>query len=187
MNNEFLDLIKERRSCRNFKKEQIRKKELEAIVEAGQYAPNAGGTESWHFTVIQNKEMLERINHLAKEGGKASGIPHLKSLGENEAFHSQYNAPTLIIVSGDENSIVPEQDCAAATQNIMLAAESLDVASCWIYFTLMSFHSEEGAKLREELKIPAGFKPITSIVLGYRKSKKPKAAKRKPDTITYID
>jgi len=65
LTNETLKVIKERRSIRSYKKEQIKDEELQAVLEAGSYAPNTGD-QAWHFTVIQKKEILEKINYLAK-------------------------------------------------------------------------------------------------------------------------
>lgn len=79
-----------------------------------------------------------------------------------------------------------DADCAAATQNLLLAAESIGLGSCWIFFVLLAFHSPQGAELRKELKIPEGYKPYYSAVFGYKKAGAVKAADRKPNLITYI-
>ena len=67
--NETLKIIKQRRSIRSYKDEQITEEEFKAVLEAGLYAPDAGG-QAWHFTVIQNKELLGRLNLAAKEAAK---------------------------------------------------------------------------------------------------------------------
>jgi nitroreductase len=81
--NETLKVIRQRRSVRAYKQDQIKEEELQAILEAGQYAPNAGDQE-WHFTVIQNKEMLGRLNGIAKEFARQTSVEDLKALGEDE-------------------------------------------------------------------------------------------------------
>ncbi len=185
MTNEVLHVIHKRRSIRAFTPEQIGGEELKAIVEAGQYAPNGGG-EAWHFTVVQKSEILERLNLLAKQYAAASGLPWLEDLGRDENFHSTYHAPTVILVSGDEQGICSESDTAAATQNILLAAESLDIASCWGYFVTQAFMTDEGKAMRKELKIPEGYRVYTSVMLGYNAGEALPAPQRKPDTVTYI-
>ncbi|WP_269849065.1 nitroreductase family protein [Methanosarcina horonobensis] len=79
--NETLKTIKQRRSIRSFKDEQIREEELQAVLEAGLYAPNAGD-QSWHFTVVQNRELLDRLNLAAKEVAKQMEMEHLRKLGK---------------------------------------------------------------------------------------------------------
>lgn len=183
--NETLRIIKQRRSIRSYKDEQIKDEELQAVLEAGQYAPNAGD-QAWHFTVVQNRELLERLNLAAKEGAKQTGLEHLEQLGNNENFHCLYRAPTLIIISGSEQVPIPlDADCAAATQNLLLAAESIGLGSCWIYFVLLAFNSPQGFELRKKL-IPYGYKPFYACVLGYKQDAAVKAPDRKPNVISYI-
>lgn len=184
--NETLKIIKQRRSIRSFKNEQIKEEELQAVLEAGLYAPNAGG-QAWHFTVIQNKELLNKLNLAAKEAARQMDLEHLRELGNNEQFNCLYGAPTLIIVSGNEQSPIPlDADCAAATQNILLAAESIGLGTCWIFFVLMAFYSPKGFGLKQELKIPEGYKPYYAAVLGYKNEAITAAPERKPNLITYI-
>lgn len=184
--NETIKIIKQRRSIRSFKDEQIKEEELQAVLEAGLYAPNAGD-QAWHFTVIQKKELLSRLNSAAKEAAKQLNIEHLKELGNNAKFDCLYGAPALIIVSGNELAPMPlEADCAAATQNMLLAAESIGLGTCWIFFVLLAFNSAQGYELRKELKIPEGYRPYFSTVLGYKKAEAVKAPDRKPNLITYI-
>lgn len=75
--NETLKIIKQRRSIRSYQDEPIKEKELQAVLEAGLYAPNAGD-QAWHFTVIQNKELLDRLNLAAKEAAKQMDMKHLR-------------------------------------------------------------------------------------------------------------
>lgn len=184
--NETLKTIKQRRSIRSYQAGQIKEEALQAVLEAGLYAPNAGD-QAWHFTVVQNKALLDRLNLAAKEAARHMNMGHLGELGKNEKFNCLYNAPTLIIVSGNEQTLMPlDADCAAATQNLLLAAESLGLGSCWIFFVLLAFHSPQGAALRQELKIPEGYKPHHAVVLGYKNDGAVVAAERKKDLITYI-
>lgn len=186
IHNEILKMIKKRRSIRGFKNEQIQDEELQAVLEAGIYAPNAGD-QAWHFTVIQNKKLLDKLNLTAKEAAKQMDIGGIKELGSDENFNCLYGAPTLIIVSGKETSPIPlEADCAAAIQNMLLAAEAMGLGSCWIHFVLFGFYSPQRTELQKELKIPEGYRPYYSAVFGYKKEEGAEAAVRKPNLITYI-
>lgn len=166
MPNETLNVIKRRRSIRAFKPDANSKDELRQIAEAGLHAPNGGGGDAWRFTVIQDGGVLERINRLAKQYAASSGIPHLEQLGQDDAFHCLYHAPALILVSCDGNGYCAEYDASAATQNILLAAESLGIASCWGYFATQAFLTDEGGALGHELGIPDGYRVYTSVMLG---------------------
>jgi nitroreductase len=184
--NETLNIIKQRRSIRSYKDEQVKEEELQAVLEAGLYAPNAGD-QAWHFTVVQNRELLDRLNRAAKEAAKQMNMPHLMELGNDENFNCLYGASTLIIVSGNGQCPIPlEADCAAATQNLLIAAESLGLGSCWIFFVLLAFQSSQGPEFRKELKIPEGYKPYYSAIFGYPKDAVTDLPDRKPNLITYI-
>ncbi len=186
MSNEILNAIKRRRSVREFKPDAISKDDLRQIAEAGLHAPSGGGSESWRFTVIQDGEMLERINRLAKKYAASCGVPHLEQLGQDDAFHCLYHAPALIFVSCDGNGYCGEYDSSAATQNILLAAESLGIASCWGYFATQAFLSDEGGELSRELGIPDGYRVYTSVMLGYNGGEVPAERQVNPGLVNFV-
>lgn len=183
---ETLKVIRHRRSVRSYKPEQVRDEELQAVLEAGMYAPHAG-EQSWHFTVVQDRELLKRLGQAAKESAKVSGIEGLMELGNLEEFDCLYGAPTLLIVSGDEDSPIPlDAECAAVMQNMLIAAESVGLSTCWIFFILMAFYSEKGVSFKEELKIPEGYKPYYAAVVGYGEGERDVPVDRKPGIVTWI-
>jgi nitroreductase len=184
--NETIKTIKNRRSVRSFKSEPIKEEELKTILEAGLYAPSAGNKQSWHFTVIRNKDIIDELNASTKEAVKKTSEERYVQLANNEKFHIFYNAPAVIIVSGEEKASMPQVDCAAATENILLAAESLGIGSCWIGFTAFLFSGDNGNKYNKELKIPAGYKPYYSIALGYKSNGNALAPERRTNTVSYI-
>ncbi|WP_195268513.1 nitroreductase family protein [Eubacterium sp. 1001713B170207_170306_E7] len=181
--NETLQTILKRRSIRSYLADPVDEETLKDILEAGMYAPNAGG-QSWHFTVIQNKKMLNRMSKLAKETARQLG-GHLADLGNDPDFNCLYGAPALIVVSSSEENVGLDYDCSAAMENMLLAAESLEIGSCWIYFVLLAFFSQEGVLLKKELKIPEGYKPSTAAVFGH-KAEAAEPAARKQDLVTWI-
>ncbi len=82
---------------------------------------------------------------------------------------------------------MPETDCAAATQNMLLLGESLNIGSCWCGFVKFLFESKKGNHYKEILKIPKGYKPYYAIALGYKDINGLKAPRRKGNCIQYID
>ncbi|RXA21689.1 nitroreductase family protein [Methanosarcina sp. MSH10X1] len=183
LTNETLSTIKNRRSIRNFKNKQIKDEELQAVLNAGTYAPSAN-EQAWHFTVIQNKELLAWLNFEAKEIAKQ--YEPLQDLANNERFNIFYNAPTVILVSGEEKAIAIESDCAAATQNMLLAAESIGLGSCWIGFVLVMSGSPKAKEYLKKLGVPDGYKPYASVALGYKNAEVSIAPPRKLNVINYI-
>jgi len=183
LSNDTLITIKNRRSARNFKNEQIKDDELQAVLDAGSYAPSAN-QQAWHFTVIQNKELLDWLNREAKEGAKQ--YEPLQKMANNESFNIFYGAPTVILVSGEEKAMVIESDCAAATQNMLLAAESIGLGSCWVNFVILAFTRPKANEYLKELGVPDGYKPYASVALGYKMIETISAPPRKPNLINYI-
>ncbi|MDF2502518.1 nitroreductase [Clostridium sp.] len=183
---EALRNLLERRSVRAFKSEQIKDEELQQILEAGKYAPSAANQQSWHFTVIQNKEVLQKINDVTKAVFGKSGNKIYEERTKAKDFSVFYHAPTYIIVSADEKAIAPVADSALALGNLFLAAEALGIGSVWIHAVNFLYTTEEGKALFKELGIPDGYIPYGSGAFGYNAGEKPKAAPRRQETVNII-
>ena len=183
---EVLSAILNRRSIRSFKQEQLKDSELNAIIEAGQFAPSAKNQQRWHFTVVQNKELLNEINQVIQSIFLNSGVPELESRAKAENFSPFYHAPTLIIVSVDEQAITPQSDGSLALGNILLAAHALHIGSVWVNSLRSLFDTEEGRALNDRLGIPAGYTIVGSAALGYNAGAHPAAAARREGTVTII-
>lgn len=182
--NEVLKAIKSRRSVRQYKEEQISQESLDLIIEAGVYAPTAHNEQPWHFTVIQNEEMLKHINEKVKELMVKSEVEWIQKMGSNPNFQVTYNAPTLIIVSGRKDGMAWSADCAAAIQNMLIAAESLDIGSVWLGLVRLLFQQEEEIN---KLGIPEGYEPYYGVAFGYKAREGEQVApKRNMDVVNYI-
>jgi len=184
--NETFKVINNRRSIRKFKKEQIADSILQEIVNSALYAPNAMNQQKWHFTVIQDKALLDGMVNTIKENIMKSGIDFLVQRASAPDYHTFYNAPTVILVSGDEKSPFVQIGCGAAAQNIALASESLNIGSCIITSSAFLFSSEKGNELKRKLGIPDGYNHICTIALGYKDCENPSAPPRNKDVINYI-
>ena len=184
--NETLKSIRNRRSTRAFLPEQLKDVDVQAIMDAAIYAPSATNKQPWHFTVVQNKDMLDRLNASFKEIAKKSDNEYIRRFADNEKFHVFYNAPTVVLVSGDANNNYASVDCAAAVENMLIAAESLEIGSCWIGLIAYLLNSEEGKDFVQQLGIPEGYKQIHAVSLGYKKIKVTNAPARKENTVNYV-
>jgi nitroreductase len=184
--NEAMKVIKSRRSIRQYSEKQIGDAELQEILDAALLAPNAMNMQSWHFTVIQDGDMLERMVGIVKENLLSSGIEFLAQRASTPGYHTFYGAPTVIMISGSENSPFIKIDCGAAAQNIALAAESLGIGSCLMTSPSFLFASPEGEALKEELGIPEGYAFVGAVTLGYEGGEHPAAPPRKKDVISYV-
>ncbi|MEG6584746.1 nitroreductase family protein [Dendrosporobacter sp. 1207_IL3150] len=186
VNNLVLETIKKRRSTRSYLDKQISQEDLQAILEAGIYAPSAGNQQSWHFTVIQDQAILADINKSAKLTAVNIDNEHISKMAKNEQYNIFHGAPTVIVISGKEDGLMIEADCAAATQNMLLAAESIGLGCCWVDLILFAFSGDKGDQYKKQLGIPEGYKPFHSVTLGYKKVEAINAPSRKQNVVNYI-
>lgn len=184
--NEVIQNILNRRSVRVYSEEQIKQEDLDLILQAGLYSPSGCNMQPWHFTVVTNIDLLNAISETTKKELLKCDNESFKEYAANEKFDIFYNAPSVIFVSGEKSALVPQIDCAAATENMILAAESLGIGTCWIGLTHYLFISNKGAKYFEMLKIPNGYEPYYAITLGYKKIANPKPKPRREGTVSYI-
>ena len=156
--NQTMETIKNRRSVRKYSPEQIKDEELETILEAAIYAPTGHNDQPWHFTIEQNKDLIDEINDGAKDAMKEMEVEWISRLGSNNDFNIFHGAPTIMIISGRNDATSPQVDCAAAVQNMLLAAESLDIGSCWIGFARFYFINPDKKKKLQSKEINWIFK-----------------------------
>lgn len=181
--NKTLEIIRSRRSVRKYQEKQIKDEELDRILESAIYAPTGHNDQPWHFTIIQNKDLINQINDGAKEVMSRMDIEWIASMGSAENLHIFHNAPTVIIVSARKDAVTPMADCSAAIQNMLLAAESMDIGSCWIGFAKFHFLNQENMK---KFDIPEGNEVHFGVSLGYKVRKNPEALERNKDVFTYF-
>lgn len=184
--NEVIQNILNRRSVRVYSEDQIKQEDLELILQAGLFSPSGCNSQPWHFTVVQNKEILNTLNIETKKELLNSGNDYFKDFATNEKYDIFYNAPTVIVVSGEKTALVPKIDCAAATENMILAAESLGIGSCWIGLVTFLFRGEQAQEYIKRLEIPENYEPYYAITLGYKKYPNPQPQPRRENTVNYI-
>lgn len=185
--NQTLETIMSRRSVRSYKKDQIPEEMLQVILEAGSYAPSANNLQPWHFTVVQNEKLLRELNYETKGVLARSDNPFLKRVGSNEELDIFNGAPTVVLVSGNRMNVNAILDCALASENILLAAASLGISSCYTISVSYLFEGDEAEYFSGKIGIPDGYKVYNAILLGYSKEDTmPVAAPRKADCVNYI-
>ena len=184
--NNAIETILNRRSVRVYSEEQIKQVDLELILKSGLYSPSGCNAQSWHFTVIQNKEIMNNLNFETKKELLKSDNEYFKDFAANEKYDIFYDAPTIIVISGEKKALIPEIDCAAATENMIIAAESLNIGTCWIGLVTYLFKSEKVQEIIKRIEIPQGYEPYYAITLGYKKYPNPSPQPRRENTVNYI-
>lgn len=136
----MLDFIKSRRSTRKFKDKAVPEELLTQVIEAGRYAPSGGNSQSTHFIVVENKDVLNELAELAKqefakmeiEENTYKSLVHSITASKNGNYVFHYNPAVLIITANKKDYGNNMVDCACALENMMLMANALDFGSVWI-------------------------------------------------------
>ena len=154
MMNEVLENIMTRRSIRKFKSDMIPKEILDKIIEAGTYAPSGMNRQSAIIIAITNKELRDKLSRLNAE---IMGI-------DTDPF---YGAPVVLVVLANKEIPTYIYDGSVVMENLMLAAHSLNVGSCWIHRAKEEFETDEGKEILTSLNISGNYEGIGHCILGY--------------------
>jgi len=152
MNKELLQMIFARRSIRKYTAVSVDEADIERLLKAAMSAPSASNIKPWHFIVVTSRRTLDAL---------AKAHPHGKMLA---------NATLCIAVCGvPDESRYWEQDCSAATENLLLAATALGLGAVWL-----GVHPREKrcAAVRRVLNIPENVVPLNLISIGHPAEKK---------------
>ena len=166
MENKMLELLKTRRSVRSYKPEQIAAQELDAVLEAGTYAPTGMGMQSPVIVAVQDAQTRQAVMELNQQARGGSGDPY-------------YGAPTIVLVLADPERGTCVEDGACVLCNMMNAAHSLGLASCWIHGEREMFQLPEGKTLLRQWGLPETLRGVGSIALGYAAGPLPQPKPRK--------
>ena len=155
--NETLKTLLERRSVRSYKEEQVPEEILRQILEAGEYAPSGMGLQSAVMVVVRDKDTIEQMSRMNAAVMGGGGDPF-------------YGAPTVVVVFGDGSLVMG---------NLMNAAFSLGVDSCWINRAKEVFLTDEGKALMKQWGLGEEYIGIGNCILGYSDQPLPQAKERK--------
>ncbi|WP_321419590.1 nitroreductase family protein [uncultured Methanomethylovorans sp.] len=184
-----ISTIKMRRSVRDYANKPVSNDVVESIIDAGIHAPTGLGMQPWRFVVIKDKAIMKQMSNHCKprllkqlEGINIDAAMQFKKMLKTEEFDIFYNAPVLIIVLGYKNVPTVDFDCSMCAQNMMLAAHSMGLGSCWIGTACLV---QDNPEMLNKLKIPADFKVVAPIIFGYAGSI-PAAPPRNEPVITWL-
>ena len=171
--NDVLKCLTKRRSVRRYTQEQVAPEKLKAILKAGLYAPSGMNRQSTVMLVIQDKEVISELSRLNAE-----------IMGRD--FDPFYGAPTVVAVLADKNVMTYVEDGSLVMGNLMNAAFSVGVDSCWIHRARQVFDTEYGRQLLRRHGISDDYVGIGNCILGYPDSPLPSPKPRKEDYVLKV-
>lgn len=172
MMNEVLECLTERRSVRSYSNKMVEDEKIAQIVEAGKYAPCGMGMQPTMMVVVKDAQMVKMLSEM---NAKVMGA-------QNDPF---YGAPVVVIVFADTGRATYVEDGSLVMGNLLNAAHSVGVDSCWIHRAKEMFASEEGIALKEKWGVPAEYEGIGNCILGYGDTEYPQAKPRKENFVVY--
>ncbi|MDE7131049.1 MAG: nitroreductase family protein [Lachnospiraceae bacterium] len=196
MTNEVLENMMTRRTIRRFKEEQISEEELQAVLDAGMYAPSAGGRQSVLFVVSQNREMNEKLGRIKRNNSTVKMSTDTVYISKEQPsiaddpniFNAFYDAPTVITLFVPKNFLFAPYDASAAAENMLLAAHSIGLGGCYIGSAWESFADPYGQDVLREWNIRTDYFAALHVLLGYPKDNQaPKAKARKDGRIIRVN
>lgn len=160
-----LEVMKERRSIRKYKPEQITEEELQTVIEAGRYAPTGMNRQPGLIVAVQDPKTKEELSKINAEIMGNNGDPF-------------YGAPTVLLVL--VRSDVPTGVCDGSLMlgNMMNAAYALGLGSCWINRIRETFEREDGKALLREWGVEGDYIGVGACILGYPDCEQPEARER---------
>jgi nitroreductase len=162
---DVFEAVKGRRSIRSFKRYSVSDEHVKRLIDAARWAPSAGNIQPWEFVIVRKSEVKRKLAGAALEQSFIEEASVVIVVCANETRSSEgygIRGKTLYCI----------QDTAAATQNILLAAYSLGLGTCWVG----AFREEE---TRDTLKVPRGIRPVAIIPVGYP-AESPSARSQRP-------
>ena len=173
MTNEVLEIIKKRRSVRSYKQEAVPEELLDAVLEAGTFAPTGMNKQSPVIISVTSEKYRKELSRLNAEVLGKETDPY-------------YGAPVVVLVLADSNAGTWVEDGSCVLENMMLAAESLGLATVWVHREREIFDSERGKQLLREWRLPETLRGVGSIALGYAAAPAKPAAPRKDGYIVKV-
>lgn len=160
---DVLTTIKNRKSVRNYSAQAVPMSDVKQIVETAIWAPNAMNSQQWHFSVVTDANLVQKMSDACQKGMANAPVPFLQEKAKEPDFHAFFHAPAVIVITVKEDKFTLF-DAGAAAENICLAAAGMGYATCITASTEFMFAGDAG--LREELSIPAEYKFACAITLG---------------------
>ncbi len=167
------DAILSRRSVKSYTDEQVPQEILDKIITAGRYAPTGMNAMAPIFIAVQDREVIAKLSKMNAAVMGMEGAPF-------------YGAPTVVLVLANRERSTWLEDGSLAMGNLMLAAHSLGVGSCWIHRCYQMFESEEGKALLKAWGVEGDYAGVGCCILGYPAGEPKPRIPRRDDQVFYI-
>lgn len=190
----LMDIIKVRHSIRKYTDRQICRKDLELILEAGNYAPNAGGGQRSMMVAVHNAELTAKIGRMNLAGFDRSRLlggyvssEQPSTIDDPTIKNGFYGAPTVVAIFGQDGFAFRVADAFCMAENMLLQATELGISSCIISRGEETFVGDDGQALLKEWNVPENYSAVCFVILGYINGEQPHTKLRRPGRIRIVE
>lgn len=175
--NETISVLLSRRAVRAYQEKPVSREDLETIVSCGTYAATGRNCQAFHFTVVTDRALLDRISEATRRALRPDAAD----------YHNFHRAPAVIFTFGETQARDGGAiECANATENMAIAAKALGLGSCYLASHKMGLSGPEGPELCRALGMPEGFAPQFALAVGYA-AQEPAPAPRREGLVNWVE
>ena len=172
--NEVMKALLERRSCKKYKADPVPQELIEQVIEAELYAASGMGKQSPIVVAVTDKKLRDRLSEVNAE---------IRGNAGQDMF---YGAPVVLVVLADKSVPTCVYDGSVAIENMLLAAHSLGLGSCWIHRAKQTFEMDEFKALLKDLGIEGEYEGVGNCILGYAAEPAKPAAPRREGRVYWV-
>ena len=191
---ELLELMKHRRSIRKYQQRQVELADLQKVMEAGAYAPNAGGGQRSILLAIRNPALVELVGRLnlrrfdrTRLAGSYVSREQPSNIDDPSIKSGFYGAPTVVAVFSQKNFLYGVPDAFCCAENMVLEATALGLASCIVARGEETFDNDEGRALLQAWGIPENYIARCFVLLGYCDGDYPQGKPRRENRLKIVE
>jgi nitroreductase len=186
---DFFKLLEVRRAVRDYEDKAVSDDLIKEIINDSIKAPNGRNLQAWHFVIVNSKNFINRITEAQKKVilndlDKNPNSPYkmIESAVRNGPFTPFYNAPSLVLITGQKDIRTLPTDCGILTAYFMLSAAARGLGTCFIFQGTLI----EDKTIRSDLGIPEDHRIFGSIIIGYPKTIPPMPERKEPVILKII-
>ena len=186
---EYSELLKLRRSIRDYEAKEVSLDTVKEIIGESCIAPSSGNGQPWRFIIVNNREVIKKLSDESKgnllaemERNPASPSRNYEGALRDESFNVFYNAPCLVFIGGDRALLSLQVDCALAASYFMFSACERGLGTCWI--GLGRFINDP--ELRKFIGMPAEYQIVAPVILGYPSTSPVEAVRMEPQILKVV-
>ncbi len=186
---DFFDLLKKRRSIRDFEEKEVPLDLIIEIIKESCLAPSAENGQPWKFIIVNNKEWIKKLSDESKrnilayiEEDPDISIKKYEAVLKDKHFNVFYNAPCLVYIAGSKKIGTLQVDCALAASYFMFSASERGLGTCWIGLGM----NIQDPELRKHIEMPEDCQIVAPIILGYPKRIPEPPARKEPQILKVV-